>query len=87
MKTSIANIKQSILVCLLYTRINNSVLPIDLVLKLFDHTQFLHNGSEIVSLEHTDIIGKVHNDFLRQTTERVVLFPKSFIYPCIKCSF
>ena len=54
----------------LYTRSNNSDLPIDLVFILFDHTvlPILTYGSEIFGFENIDILEKVHNDFLRKNT-------------------
>jgi len=50
---------------LLYKGIYNLHLPIDLQLKLFDHTisPILSNGSELWSYENTDIIEKVHLEF------------------------
>ena len=55
---------------LLLTRIQNLNLPLDLQLKLFDHTvmPILTYGSEIWGFENTDSIEKVHNDFLRKIT-------------------
>lgn len=55
---------------LLFTRINNADLPIDLTMKLFDHTvaPILTYGSEIFGYENIDILEKVHNDFLRKLT-------------------
>lgn len=56
---------------LLYTRIYNLDLPIDLQLKLFDHTivPILLYGSEIWGFESLDIIEQVHNTFLRKITK------------------
>ena len=50
---------------LLYKGIYNLHLPIDLQLKLFDHTisPILSYGSELWSYENTDIIEKVHIEF------------------------
>lgn len=56
---------------LLFTRTNNANLPIDLTLKLFNHTilPILTYGSEIFGFENLDILEKVHNDFLRKITK------------------
>ena len=53
---------------LLYFRINNLNLPIDLQLKLFDHTvlPILTYGCEIWSFENTEILERVHTEFLRR---------------------
>lgn len=55
---------------LLYTKSRNFGLPVDLTLKLFDHTivPILTYGSEIWGYENLEIIEKVHNDFLRKIT-------------------
>ena len=55
---------------LLYTRINNLDIPIDLQLKLFDNTvlPILTYGSEVWGYENLDIIERVHNEFLRKIT-------------------
>lgn len=55
---------------LLFTRINNLDIPLDLQLKLFDHTvlPILTYASEIWGYENLDMIEKVHNDFLRKIT-------------------
>ena len=55
---------------LLFTRINNLDIPLDLQLKLFDHTvlPILTYACEIWGYENLDIIEKVHNDFLRKIT-------------------
>ena len=52
---------------LLYKRIRNLNLPIDLQIKLFDHTiaPILLYGCEIWGYQNTQIIENVHNDFLR----------------------
>lgn len=52
---------------LLY-KIRNADLPIDLSLKLFDHTilPILTYWSEIFGFENLDILETVHNDFLRK---------------------
>ena len=53
---------------LLYFRINNLNLPIDLQLKLFDHTvlPILTYGCEIWSFENTEILERVHTEFLKK---------------------
>lgn len=55
---------------LLFTRINNLDIPLDLQLKLFDHTvlPILTYACEIWGYENVDMIEKVHNDFLRKIT-------------------
>ena len=55
---------------LLFTRINNLDIPLDLQLKLFDHTvlPILTYSCEVWGYENLDIIEKVHNDFLRKIT-------------------
>lgn len=56
---------------LLYSRINNLELPIDLQLKLFDHTilPILTYACEIWGFENIDILEKIHTDFLRKITK------------------
>ena len=55
---------------LLFTRINNLDIPLDLQLKLFDNTvvPILTYGSEVWGYENLDMIEKVHYDFLRKIT-------------------
>ena len=55
---------------LLFTRINNLDLPIDLQLKLFDNTilPILTYACEIWGYENLDMIEKIHYDFLRKIT-------------------
>ena len=55
---------------LLYKRIRYFNLPIDLQIKLFDHTvvPILLYGSEIWGYENTDCIEQFHNAFLRKIT-------------------
>ena len=52
---------------LLNKKIRNLNLPIDLQIKLFDHTiaPILLYGCEIWGYQNTQIIENVHNDFLR----------------------
>ena len=56
---------------LLFSRINNFYLPIDLQLKLFDHTvlPILTYACEIWGYENLDMIEKVHTEFLRNITK------------------
>jgi hypothetical protein len=53
---------------LLFSKIRNADLPIDLSIKLFDHTvlPILTYGSEIFGFENLDMLESVHNDFLRK---------------------
>lgn len=55
---------------LLFTRINNLDIPLDLQLKLFDHTvvPILTYACEIWGFENLEMIEKVQNDFLRKIT-------------------
>ncbi|MEW8548255.1 MAG: reverse transcriptase family protein [Candidatus Thiodiazotropha sp.] len=56
---------------LLFCRINNLELPIDLQLKLFDHTilPILTYASEIWGFESIDVLEKIHIEFLRKITK------------------
>ena len=56
---------------LLFMRINNLSLPLDLQLKLFDHTvlPMLCYGSEIWGFENLKLIANIHNEFLRKITK------------------
>jgi hypothetical protein len=67
---------------LLFTRANNADLPVDLIIKLFDHTvlPILTYGSEIFGFENLDIIEKVHSDFLRKITNARKSTPLNFLY-------
>ena len=67
---------------LLFTKSNNADLPIDLILKLFDHTvlPILTYGSEIFGFENIDIIEKVHNTFLRKITNSRKSTPMYILY-------
>ena len=55
---------------LLFTRINNLDISVDLQLKLFDHTvvPILTYACEIWGYENLDMTEKVQNDFLRHIT-------------------
>jgi hypothetical protein len=67
---------------LLFTKVNNSDIPVDLILKLFDHTvlPILTYGSEIYGFENLDLLEKVHNDFLRKLTNARRSTPINFLY-------
>ena len=54
----------------LFTRINNADLPLDLALKLFDHTALpiLTYGSEVFGFENVEILERIHSNFLRKIT-------------------
>ena len=67
---------------LLLTKSNNSDLPIDLIIKLFDHTvlPILTYGSEIFGYENIDILEKVHNEFLRKITKARKSTPIYMLY-------
>jgi hypothetical protein len=63
-------------------KINNLDLPIDLQLKLFDHTilPILTFGSEIWGFETLNDIEKVHNEFLRKITKSRNSTPLYMLY-------
>jgi len=67
---------------LLYIRANNSDLPLDLTLKLFDHTivPILTYGCEIWGYENLDIIERVHREFLRKITMSRKSTPSYMLY-------
>ena len=67
---------------LLYTRINNADLPVDLMLKLFDHTivPMLLYGTEIFGFEDIKILEKIHCSFLRRITKAKKSTPLNFLY-------
>ena len=66
MKNNVTQAKKAM--HLLYKRIRNLNLPIDLQLKLFDHTivPILLNGCEVWGYQNTQIIENVQNDLLRK---------------------
>ena len=66
----------------LFTRINNADLPLDLALKLFDHTvlPILTYGSDVFSFENIDILERIHSIFLRKITNTKKSAPLSFLY-------
>ena len=55
---------------LLFMRTNNLDIPLDLQLKLFDHTvlPILIYSCEVRGYENLDLIEKIHSDFLRKIT-------------------
>ena len=67
---------------LLYCRINNLNLPVDLQLKLFDHTvlPILTYACEMFSFENLDILEKVHIDFLRKISKSKRSTPLYMLY-------
>ena len=67
---------------LLWTRVNNANLPIDLAFKLFDHTvlPILTYGSEIFGYENLEILEQVHKDFMRKITKARRSTPINFLY-------
>ena len=67
---------------LLFCRINNLHLPIDLQLKLFDQTvmPILTYGSEIFGFENLDLLEKIHTDFLKKITKCRRSTPSYILY-------
>lgn len=67
---------------LLYTRINNLHLPIDLQLKLFDNTvlPILTYGSEVWGYENIEILERIHAEFLRKITKTRKSTPYYMLY-------
>lgn len=67
---------------LLFTRINNLELPIDLQLKLFDNTvlPILTYACEVWGYENNDIIERVHSEFLRKITKARKSTPLYMLY-------
>lgn len=67
---------------LLYTRIFNLDLPIDLQIKLFDQTivPILTYNCEVWGIENLDLIERVHTEFLRKITKSKRSTPLSFLY-------
>ena len=72
---------------LLYSRINYLNLPIDLQLKLFDHTvlPILIYACEIFSFENIDMLEKVHTSFLRKITKSKQNTPLYMLYAKLGC--
>ena len=67
---------------LLFMRINNLFLPLDLQLKLFDNTvlPILCYGSEIWGFEDIKLIENIHNEFLRKITKARTSTPLYMLY-------
>ncbi len=67
---------------ILYTRIYNLALPIDIQLKLFDQTvlPILTYNCEVWGFENLDIIERVHTDFLRRITRSKRSTPLYMLY-------
>ena len=67
---------------LLFFRINNLNLPIDLQLNLFDHTvlPILTYSCETWCFENVTILGKVHTEFLRKITKGRKSTPLNMLY-------
>lgn len=67
---------------LLFTKSSNANLPIDLILKLFDHTvsPILTYASEVFGFENLDNIENVHSIFLRKITKARKSTPMYMIY-------
>ena len=67
---------------LLYSRINNLNLPVDLQLKLFDSTvlPILTYGCEIWGFENLEILERIHAEFLRNITKARKSTPHYMLY-------
>ena len=67
---------------LLFARAQYADLPIDLILKLFDHTvlPILTYGAEIYGFENLDIIENVHKQFLRKLLKARKSTPLYMLY-------
>lgn len=67
---------------LLYSRVSNADLPIDLILKLFDNTvmPILLYGAEVYGYEDLTILERVHCNFLRKITKARKSTPLNFLY-------
>ena len=66
----------------LYKRIRNLNLPIDLQIQLFDHTivPIMLYGCEIWGYQNTKLIENLHNDFLRNILKLRKSTPHYMIY-------
>jgi hypothetical protein len=66
----------------LYTKLVNLDLPIDIQLELFDQTilPILRYNSEVWGFENIDIFEKEHNDFLRKITKIKKSTPLYMLY-------
>ena len=67
---------------LLYSRINNLNLPVDLQLKLFDHTvlPIMTYSCEVFGFENIQILERIHNEFLRKITKTKKSTPLFMLY-------
>ena len=67
---------------LLYSRINNLNLPVDLQLKLFDHTVLptMTYSCEVFGFENIQILERIHNEFLRKITKTKKSTPLFMLY-------
>ena len=67
---------------LLYTRINNLYLPIDLQIKLFDHTvlPIMTYSCEVFGFENVQILERIHTGFLRRITRTKKCTPLYMLY-------
>ena len=67
---------------LLYMRINNLHLPVDLQLKLFDNTvlPILTYGSEVFGYENLQMLERIHTEFLRKITKTRKSTPLYMLY-------
>ena len=67
---------------LLYKRIYNLDLPLDLQLKLFDHTilPILTYACEVWGFENISTIERIHSDFLRKITKSRKSTPLYMLY-------
>lgn len=72
---------------LLYKRIRNLNLPIDLQLQLFDHTilPIATYGCEIWAFENTSLIEKLQNEFLRYITNSKKSTPTYMLHAELGC--
>ena len=82
MHANISQHRQKKAMHLLYTRIYNLNLPIDLQLKLFDQTilPILTYSCEIWGYENTDILERIHTNFLRKITNARKSTPLYMLY-------
>ena len=67
---------------MLYTRINNLYLPIDLQIKLFDHTvlPIMTYSCEVFGFENVQILERIHTGFLRRITRTKKCTPLYMLY-------
>ena len=67
---------------LLYTRINNLHLPIELQIKLFDHTvlPIMTYSCKVFGFENIQIVERIHSEFLRKKTKTKKSTPLFMLY-------